>query len=187
MNATLTSVSKYKVSASAPTLGMLRLACARSRSQLVQDENELSYLTERLQQVGEKETTALAWRDTFESWQALIRLRSEILVERGQAVLECIISDEKVLLGLGAAHQLYKSVGDAPDELLMLINEGPGAHIRTNAYRYRLLIDKELVIVRRLKELQLRFVGLVGSLVVASFVGIANFVSQYAYSSLFGE
>ena len=69
----------------------------------------------------------------------------------------------------------------------MLINEGPGNHIRTNAYRYRSQIDRELAIVRRLKELQLRFVGLFGSAVVASFVGIANFVSRFAYGSLYPD
>ena len=49
------------------------------------------------------------------------------------------------------------------------INEGPGARIRTNAYKYRSQIDRELVIIRRIKELQLRFVGLFGSAIVASF------------------
>ena len=74
-------------------------------------------VTAVLQQVEEKETTELAWRDTFESWQALLRLRSQILVQRGQAVLDCILADEKVLVGLGAAAQLYRTVGSPPHQL----------------------------------------------------------------------
>ena len=102
-------------------------------------------------------------------------------------MLDCIVSDEKVLKGLGAAAQLYKSVGKPPDELLMLINEGPGAHIRTHAYRYRSQIDRELVVIRRLKELQLRGVGLLGSAVIASFVGVANFVSRLTYAAAYPD
>ena len=59
-------------------------------------------------------------------------------------MLDCIVNDELVLRGMGAAHQLYKTSGKPPQYLLQLINEGPGAHIRTHAYRYRAQIDREM-------------------------------------------
>jgi hypothetical protein len=131
-------------------------------------------LLERLQKVEEKEVTALSWRDTHESWHALIRLRTQISVERGHCVLDCICADARVLEGLGAARQLYSTIGDAPDELLQLINRGPGQHIRQNAYRYRAQIDRELVTIRRLKELQVRMIALAGSAILAAMVGLSN-------------
>ena len=91
----LHAVTKYQLRDGA-TIGALRLACARSRAELVRDENELAYLLEKLQQVENKETTEMSWRDTFESWQGLLKLRSQLLVERGQAVLDCIVADPKV-------------------------------------------------------------------------------------------
>ena len=74
-----------------------------------------------------QETTELTWRDTAESWEALIKLRSELQSERGQAVLECIVNDASVLRGLGMAHQLRDIAGKPPDVLLIAINEGPGS------------------------------------------------------------
>ena len=185
INGVLTAASKYEIRDGA-SLGMLRLACARSRHELTKDENELAYLLEKLQQVEQKETTEMAWRDTYESWQGLLKLRSQILVERGQAVLDCIVADEKVLRALAASTQLYKTIGKPPDALLRLINEGPGAHIRTHAYKYRSQIDKELATIRRLKELQARFIALLGSAILAGLVGVSNFGSRAAYNAWIG-
>ena len=184
LNGVLAAATKYEITDGA-SLGMLRLACARSRRELIRDENELAYLLEKLQQVEQKETTELAWRDTFESWQGLLKLRSQLLVERGQAVLDCIVADEKVLRALAASTQLYKTIGTPPDELLRLINEGPGAHIRTNMYKYRSQIDRELATIRRLKELQARFIALLGSAILAGLVGVSNLGSRVAYNALY--
>ena len=106
-----------------------------------------------------------------ESWQALLKLRSQLQSERGQAVLECIVNDEGVLRGLGMAQQLCDIAGKPPDVLLICINEGPGSHIRQNAYYYRYVIDREIACIR---ELQVRSVALVGTGIAAALVGLAS-------------
>ena len=68
---------------------------------------------------------------------------------------------------------------------LCLINEGPGAHIRTNMYKYRSQIDRELATIRRLKELQARFIALLGSAILAGLVGVSNLGSRVAYNALY--
>ena len=54
-------------------------------AQLVKDENELSYVLEKLIKIEELTVTDQSWKDVGESWQALLSLRSQIQVERGQA------------------------------------------------------------------------------------------------------
>ena len=88
----------------------------RARSmELVKDENQLCYLKEQLTKL--QDMTEQTWKDAAESWAALLSLRSQIQVERGQAVLECMCADEKVLKAIGAAVQLRKSVGRSPTTL----------------------------------------------------------------------
>ena len=72
--------------------------------------------------------------------------------------------------------------GSYAPSILNLLNDGPGAHIRQNAYRYRHQVDKEVAIIRRVRELQVRLVTLAGSAVIASMVGLANFISRVAYA-----
>ena len=86
---------------------------------------------------------------------------------------------------LAAAPQLYASIGKPPDYLLRLINEGPGAHIRTHMYKYRSQIDRELAVIRRLKEIQSRFIALIGSAILAGLVGLSNFLARVAYEALY--
>jgi hypothetical protein len=74
--------------------------------------------------------------------------------ECGQAVLDCICMDDDVLKGIGAARQLQNIVGDAPDELVKLLKQGPAQHLQQHAYEYRCKFDVELASIRRLKELQ---------------------------------
>ena len=104
-------------------------------------------------------------------------------VERGQAVLECIVSDAAVLRGLGAAELLMKMKGSVPVDLLTMMNQGPGTHIRANGYNYHKALSRELITIRRIKDLQWRAVTLTGSAIVAVMVGCANFVSQLAYDA----
>ena len=48
-------------------------------------------------------------------------------------------------------------------------------------------IDSELVLIKRLKELQLKGVALVGTVLLAFLVGIFNFISQIAYDNVSGD
>ena len=126
-------------------------------------------------------TTDQTWRDVTETWQATLALLRSVEVERGRAVLQCIASDEELLKALGMAKALYNAAGNVPIEVVVRLNDGAGAHIRTHAYQYSLKINAELARIERIREVQLRFIALLGSAVVALFVGIANFVSTYIY------
>jgi hypothetical protein len=119
--------------------------------------------------------------------------------------------DEEVLKGIGAAQQLQKIIGTPPEELVELLKRGPAQHLQNHAYQYRRKFDVELASIRRLKELQvclcrascyrvlmsmrllpeclqsqLRVVALVGTVLVAALVGVANYVSRVIYESVHG-
>ena len=117
---------------------------------------------------------------------ALLQLRAKIDVERGQSVLECMLADPKLLAGLSAGQAMLNLQGAAPADLLTELNQGPGAHVRQNAYAYRKTLDRELIRIRRVKEIQLRGVALVGSAFVAALVGAANFASRLAADAVTG-
>ena len=186
LKTTLTAATKYEVSVGgfSGSFGMVRLAFTCSRAKLTKHENELEYLKEKLKKLEEMTTTEQTWRDVTESWQATLALNKSLDVERGSAVLQCIASEEKLLQALGMAKALYKIKGDVPTELVMRLNDGAGAHIRTHAYKYDKLISLELVRIQRVKDMQWRAVTLAGSAVVATMIGTANLLSRLYYDVL---
>ena len=115
----------------------------------------------------------------------MLELRGQLRVECGQSVLECMATDEKVLEALGAAKALMHIEGDTPPAALVaIIAQGPGAHIRKHGYRYTRRIDKELVLIRRIKELQMRAVAGVGTLLVATSVAVGNYFGRVMYDGV---
>ena len=187
MGEMLCAASQYVDTASGDgggvSLFMLRLAWSRSRAQLSRDESELVYLLDKLAQIEGEKISDATWRDVCEAWVALISLRSKIGVERGQAVLECIVSDAAVLDGLGAATLLMQMKGATPIDLLTMLNQGPGAHIRAHAYKYHRVLTRELICIRRVKDLQWQIVTFIGSAIVSAMVGFANFLSLLLYEA----
>ena len=165
LKTTLKAATQYEVSVGgfSGNFGMVRLAWTCSRAKLTKHENELEYLKEKLRDIEKMTTSEQTWRDVSETWQAILALNKSLDVERGSAVLQCIASDEKLLKALGMAEALYRIKGDAPTELVMRLNDGAGAHIRTHAYKYDKLISLELVRIQRVKEIQWRAVALSGS------------------------
>jgi hypothetical protein len=160
---------------------MARLAWTCSRAKLTKHENELEYLKgelDELKSLKETTTTDQTWRDVTETWQATLALLKSVEVERGRAVLQCIASDEELLKALGMAEALYKAAGDVPIEVVVRLNDGAGAHIRTHAYKYDKLISQELVRIRRVKDIQWRALTLAGSALVAAMIGTANLLSR---------
>ena len=102
-------------------------------------------------------------------------------------MLDAIVSDDKVLSGLAAAHVLRNAkwkAGEAPDGLLFQLKQGPGRHIKSHAYRYQRKIDLELARIARIQTLQQRAVGLLGTLIVSASVGVANYVSRSVYDAV---
>ena len=144
------------------------------------------YLKERLTKLTEDSATDQSWLDFADGWIAVLNLRSEMDSERGQAILDCMCLDEDVLIGLGAAEQLSHAVLEKPPtELLKLLKQGPGKHLKKHEYEYRRKIDGELSQIRRIMELQLRAVALIGTALLSLLVGVANFISRLLYDDMY--
>ena len=69
----------------------------------------------------------------------LIHLRTRILCERGHAIIRCMLSDQSLVDGLGAAFQMLKIQGEPPAEILVMLNDGPGSHVHKHLFKYRAL------------------------------------------------
>ena len=66
-------------------------------------------------------------------------------------------------------------------ELLLQLKQGPGKHIKSHAYAYRRKIDAELARLARIQTLQQRMVGVVGTLIISTSIGLANYISRAVY------
>lgn len=141
-------------------------------------------MLERLQKIEDEKMSESTWRDVCETWMALLQLRAKIEVERGQSVLDCMLADPKLVAGLGAGIAMLNMQGTVPSDLLTELNQGPGVHIRQNAFRYHKALDRELMRIRRVREIKQNLVTLVGSSFVAVLVGVANFLSRLAYNAV---
>ena len=151
-------------------------------AELTAQENNLVYLLEKLQQ-AEEPVQELTWQDSLASWQALMDLLPLMRSQRGVAVLEAIFSSRDVLEAMGAAQQFTDSNGKVPQAVLRVMKEGLGGHIKKNAFLYREMVDREIARIRRIKQLQQRAVGLVGSAFIATMIGGANLASRLIYDS----
>ena len=151
-------------------------------AELTAQENNLVYLLEKLQQ-AEEPVQELTWQDSLASWQALMDLLPLMRSQRGVAVLEVIFSSRDVLEAMGAAQQFTDSNGKVPQAVLRVMKEGLGGHIKKNAFLYREMVDREIARIRRIKQLQQRAVGLVGSAFIATMIGGANLASRLIYDS----
>ena len=183
----LKTATKYEVRVGGfnGSVDMLWMAWKRSRVELNTDENQLVYLSDELKKLKDKESTELNWRDAAEGWISVLELRGQLRVECGQAVLQCMVADKKVLEALGAAKAMMHIEGDTPPAALVaIIAQGPGAHIRKHGYRYTRRIDKELVLIRRVKELQTRAVASFGTLLVATSITVGNYLARVMYDGV---
>ena len=102
--------------------------------------------------------------------------------ERCQGVLQCIFSDAGVRKGLGAAQQFTGIIGSPPPGLMLLLKQGPGAHMKENAYRYKKQIAAEIAHIERIKNLQTQATAYAvsGIIVLGSTVG--PFVASMFYN-----
>jgi hypothetical protein len=89
--------------------------------------------------------------------------------------------------GLGAATQMLNIAGDVPNELLVLLSDGLGAHMRRHAFQYRTLIDKELFGIQRVKTIQTTVKDIVQGALVAAMIGVSNQVFAYLFMQLVTE
>ena len=157
-----------------------------TRTELVKDESELSYLLEKLTKLEDIALTEQTWKDVSESWKALLALRSQLHVECGQQVLECMCADVEVLKAVGAADQFRKTLGDVPNDIVTLLSEGLSAHIRGHAYKYRKKLNAELARVRRVKEIQLGVITSTSTSAAAALLAAGNVIGRM-YNQLLEE
>ncbi|EOD10671.1 hypothetical protein EMIHUDRAFT_465208 [Emiliania huxleyi CCMP1516] len=118
------------------------------------------------------------WKDAASTWMSILELRRKIGVERGIAVIDCIAGDQKVLDALGAAKALFDIEGDAPPDARL--SKAAGGHIRANGYSYRKKINLELARIRRVRDLQMRGVALVGTAIAAALISTFNYLYSVA-------
>ena len=104
--------------------------------------------------------------------------------ERCQSVLMCIFADESVRKGLGVAQQFSEIVGVPPHGVLLLLKNGPGAHVKNNRYKYQTALNKEIARIEHIQQLRAQMLGLVGVLLTSAFIGIATLFSRIFYSYL---
>ena len=175
----LNSMTLYFIHDGLPgKMDMLRLVFNTKPMVLTNEVAELLYLRGKLEQLENKETTKLAWRDIYYSWAALLDLRKALKSDCGQYILEAIGADDSVLSGLGTAAAFEQAqMKEPPSELLMVLKKGPGEHIRKHGYVYRRKVDREISRIVRVQVLQQRAVALVYSAIVAALIG--------AFSALF--
>jgi len=153
---------------------LLKAALSRPPMDLAKDEDQLLYLLDKLSKVSEMTITKDTWRDAVSTWVATLKLISQLNEERGVAVLQCIKADDKVLYALGAGMDLMKIEGDLPAAVLILLNEGPGNHIREHAYPYDKQLKKQISVIKSIKAYQAFLMWGAGSLMTSVFIYIAN-------------
>jgi hypothetical protein len=66
---------------------------------------------------------------------------------------------------------------------LLLTAQGPGKHIRQNAFRYHTAAKKELTRIARVREIQNRFLGLWASAALALMIAVFNVLIERLFSS----
>ena len=126
----------------------------------------------------------------FETWQATLALRSQLEAEVAQHIFDAILTDDAALKGLGVAHVFRDAEiesGRVPAFILRELKQGPGVHIKTNAYKYQQKLDRELARIRRIQTLQARLVALSGTAIASVFIGLSSLGSLIAYEFIYGD
>jgi len=139
---------------------------------------ELNYLSERLTKV-EEPITVQAWQDSVEGWLALRDLMSKVRGRRAQLLLESIFADDEVIRALswGEACLRIKAQGEPPAALMLVLKKGLSGHVKANYYEYQQEVKKELERIKRVQDMRAQFLALAGSLVLATFIAVGNFLS----------
>jgi uncharacterized protein YjbI with pentapeptide repeats len=164
---------------------LARLVVFRPRQALLTDQREIQYMLDELLKLKEEKPTELTWRSVSDAFEALIEMRTQMGNERGQAVIDCIVCDRNVMGGIAAAEQLTNISGSVPNDIISIFTEGPCGHIRLHFYRYRQVLEYELVRVSRVIRLQETCLNLVSQTVLACLIAAANFLSRFVYDFLF--
>ena len=154
---------------------------------LATDLQQLEYLLERVDKLDDPFLPD-TWMDIIETWQAVRELCSEMSGSMTQKVLICIFSDTKVMKALALSDVLQPiQDGKAPGGLLTIFKKFLGQHMKKNFYLYQKEIKEEVAHITRIKDLKAQLVAICISGLVALFIGISNFASNYLYGQIFGD
>ena len=166
---------------------LTRLVLQTKPTTLARHENELAFLIGELERVREKDITALGWLDFFESFQSLVALRARIVDPCCQAVLAALVTDRDVTTALSMAYGLstIANVEAPPSELLKALKAGPGKHLKQKGYAYRRKCDLEITRIRRVRDLQMRGIALLGTVIASALVGLSGYLFDQLPDELF--
>ena len=70
---------------------------------------------------------------------------------------------------------------DMPEDLLKIFKDGTAATLRRDKFTYQQAISREQANIERVATRQRQFVAFLGSIVLAIFVGVSNFVSMVMF------
>ena len=87
----------------------------------------------------------------------MIQLRGQLRVDSAQQVFDCMVDEPMLLDALGAAKALMDIEGEPPSSLLTFLSKGPVRHINKYAYNYERCITRQIVLIQRVKEIQVRY------------------------------
>ena len=172
----LTARSRYQKLMKSP-VSMMLFANRQPTSKLTKDQTELEYLAKQIKTLQAIECNADTWRDLTQLWRAFLRLRTTMTTERGQQIMEDVLSNPFILSALGMAMQLFFTAGEPPLELLNVLQLGPMAHMRQHAYDYTSSVELELERIARLKATKKQTIAIGASFFLAMLLMTTNFLS----------
>ena len=70
-----------------------------------------------------------------------------------------------------------KAQGEPPAALMLVLKKGLSGHVKANYYEYQQEVKKELERIKRVQDMRTQFLALAGSLVLATFIAVGNFLS----------
>ena len=77
------------------------------------------------------------------------------------------------------------NVEDPPPELLKALKAGPGKHLKQKGYAYRRKCDLEIARIRRVRDLHMRGVALLGTVIASALVGLSGYLFDQLPDDLF--
>merc|ERR1719174_2739001 len=152
-----------------------------SPTEMANDVKEIEYLAKQLEGIMQS-VSPHNWDDVADSWFNLAKLYNQLRGDRARAVLQQILSADKLDEKLGVAAALHDiGMPTSPPDRLLQDLKAATASVKENMYLYSKVIARETARINRISQLQARGVGLIGSAVLALFVSIGNLITRYGY------
>ena len=92
-------------------------------------------------------------------------------------------ADSAVLEAVGAAKPFIKLEGELPAAIMVKLTEGPAEHIRMKSYKYAKLLERDLSMITKIKDIQARIIALIGAAITAALVSVGNFIARIGFKA----